>query len=523
MKKYIAFILALLLSASTCSVFAEEAEEYKIPTTVVFGVKPHEVELNAVELPNKEKISQIIFEGLQNHEQTISLGEYSVRCNTPAERDKAVSDLTSLCYIVLDAHPELFYAYTGFGCGWSYPAGCAETGPFEVNVVAPCYLDGAYEMREAFNIKIDNILKQTITDDMTDAQKAFALHEYLIANTNYGYLFQNAAGKWITVAELTNDIRNIFNTNEDDCTPEEWAAYQKVWQSHTAYGAILNGVGVCQSYALSYKLLCTKVGIECRTIYTESPDHVWNLVRIGKQWYHVDVTYDDPIIGSLNADGTQIAFGAVHTNFLASDNRIFNDNHKEDAYVYDSEAKDVYDYEKICTDTSYELAKLAEIKQPVYCYDGFYYYYDKDAFEYRKSPMNRSSSSVKITESDYIEAVNSAAAAPYTVSGDKTTASMYIDSEEPIASLRLRDLQKAGFSIASSDKTDTVNVWIGFYDESAVLLGCRLCTAPLKNGKADIDLSVVAPYQDAVQARIFIWDGQKGSLRPLTDEFLKIV
>lgn len=72
-------------------------------------------------------------------------------------------------------------------------------------------------------------------------------------------------------------------------------------QSHTQYGpegVLLRGKGVCQSYALAYMLLLDRMGIEARYVNSKAMDHAWNLVRINRKWYHVDVTWDDPAPGN---------------------------------------------------------------------------------------------------------------------------------------------------------------------------------------------------------------------------------
>ncbi len=59
---------------------------------------------------------------------------------------------------------------------------------------------------------------------------------------------------------------------------------------------MLDGKGLCECYAGSYYLLARMAGLECRFVEgeTKGTGHVWNLVRLGGQWVHVDCTYDDP-------------------------------------------------------------------------------------------------------------------------------------------------------------------------------------------------------------------------------------
>ncbi len=62
------------------------------------------------------------------------------------------------------------------------------------------------------------------------------------------------------------------------------------------YGALVNGVCVCEGYAEAFKLLCDREGIPCITVIGTGNGgaHKWNMVLMedGK-WYTLDATWDD--------------------------------------------------------------------------------------------------------------------------------------------------------------------------------------------------------------------------------------
>ncbi len=64
---------------------------------------------------------------------------------------------------------------------------------------------------------------------------------------------------------------------------------------YSIYGALVNGHAVCEGYARAFKLLCQSAGIECILITGDSKGvgHLWNMVKLDGNWYHVDVTWDD--------------------------------------------------------------------------------------------------------------------------------------------------------------------------------------------------------------------------------------
>jgi len=77
----------------------------------------------------------------------------------------------------------------------------------------------------------------------------------------------------------------------------------------TVYGALVENRAICTGYSHAFKLLCNRVGISCMTVKgtSKGEGHMWNVVKLDGYWYHVDVTWDDPIVagsmdGSLSYD-----------------------------------------------------------------------------------------------------------------------------------------------------------------------------------------------------------------------------
>ena len=65
---------------------------------------------------------------------------------------------------------------------------------------------------------------------------------------------------------------------------------------HTSYAAAVTGKAVCEGYAKAMQYLLYRCGIQCFTVNgkVQSGNHEWNIVRIGGEYYHLDVTFDDP-------------------------------------------------------------------------------------------------------------------------------------------------------------------------------------------------------------------------------------
>lgn len=68
---------------------------------------------------------------------------------------------------------------------------------------------------------------------------------------------------------------------------------------HKAFDIVTEGKGVCSAYTAAAQLLLHMVKIDCRRVPgTEQMNHTWNLVELNGNWYHLDVTWDDPTGGA---------------------------------------------------------------------------------------------------------------------------------------------------------------------------------------------------------------------------------
>ena len=64
-----------------------------------------------------------------------------------------------------------------------------------------------------------------------------------------------------------------------------------------ADGVLLNGRALCEGYSKAFAYLCQSVGIEtfCVIGRSNNESHMWNIVKLDGEWYHMDVTFDDPV------------------------------------------------------------------------------------------------------------------------------------------------------------------------------------------------------------------------------------
>lgn len=65
-------------------------------------------------------------------------------------------------------------------------------------------------------------------------------------------------------------------------------------------GPIIYAKSVCEGYSKAFAYLCQSVGIECLLVSgtADGGGHMWNMVKVDGKWYHMDVTWDDPLTTS---------------------------------------------------------------------------------------------------------------------------------------------------------------------------------------------------------------------------------
>lgn len=85
------------------------------------------------------------------------------------------------------------------------------------------------------------------------------------------------------------------------CTYDQRAAdsqmpLEEYPSSFTAYGALVKGRAVCEGYSRALQYLLQRAGMEATIITgfdSQKRAHMWNVVRVAGEQYHVDATWDD--------------------------------------------------------------------------------------------------------------------------------------------------------------------------------------------------------------------------------------
>ncbi|MDQ6421177.1 transglutaminase domain-containing protein [Paenibacillus sp. LHD-117] len=205
-------------------------------------------------------------------------------------------------------------------------AGEAETGPYnelELQLAA-----GFQSRSERFTVSYTGNRKQ-LSDNMTDIIRSALRHDDYSAYILESYLYTiRSWGNKSTIAvearfRETEDQtaavdRKVDETLAEILTPgmndhekikviHDWIVthveYDQSLSYYTAYDAITLGKTVCQGYSLlGYKML-EKAGLEVLIAEgsVNTGEHAWNMVKLAGSWYHLDMTWDDPVGASSDS------------------------------------------------------------------------------------------------------------------------------------------------------------------------------------------------------------------------------
>lgn len=104
----------------------------------------------------------------------------------------------------------------------------------------------------------------------TDFEKCRWIHNYLVKNIHYDY--------------------EAYKSHSQDSFPE----------AHSIVGVFVNKRAVCEGISKAFKYLCDKLQIEASIAcgiarledLGENNRHAWNIVKLGDEYTHIDVTWD---------------------------------------------------------------------------------------------------------------------------------------------------------------------------------------------------------------------------------------
>ena len=164
------------------------------------------------------------------------------------------------------------------------------------------------------------VLRNIVSNDMTDAQKLHAIYDWILWRVLYDY-------EVLDIARLSDAVKYESYYLESVLTDESY-------------------YGVCDAMSKAYTLMACIEGFECVRVIGEAGSsgnrggHAWNKVKLGGQWYIVDCTWGDASV-QLVAGGAHKE-AATHDYLLVTDAMVASNHFEQEGITYPATATTRY-------------------------------------------------------------------------------------------------------------------------------------------------------------------------------------
>lgn len=145
----------------------------------------------------------------------------------------------------------------------------------EVLYVTPKYVSGEGKALTNKQAKVEKevkrVVKSLIKKNMTEKQKHQAIYDYVVKKVKYDQA---------TFNKYKSGNSNTFTS------------------AHTAYGALVDYLAVCQGITAAYKALADEAGLKS-IVVTGTRDgipHTWNKVMVNGKWSNLDATIKNSLV-----------------------------------------------------------------------------------------------------------------------------------------------------------------------------------------------------------------------------------
>ena len=265
-RKLWIFVLIVALFASANAVFAEEETQLLTDHVELFseGGFPENLPIHSTFAT--ENFETYMIEQLNRGVAEIDISAYRL----------SLDEFSALYWAMLNKYPDLFFV----GGDYRYYT----PNPYMTRILPEYVYSGTklQQMKAIYNEGISAVVSHA-RQASTPVGMLLRANDYFCVNFEYD----------------TNE-----NKNDLIYSPELLFQQKK---------------GVCQAYMLAYRAVLNELGITNITVTSVEINHTWNMVYLDGDWYHIDVTWNDPL--------SDRPLRAMHTNFLLSDEGITATGH----------------------------------------------------------------------------------------------------------------------------------------------------------------------------------------------------
>ena len=258
---------------------------------LVFSAFPVTAYADELTGENRKALEALLIESVTEN-TPVEIGQFAV---TVEDLQKIYRRLLNSGRLPWNADTNFEYATDATGC---------------ITMFRPRHSEGSQFDERMYEEKMAELIAETCLEGMEPWQIVLNVHEYIITRCNYEYGTAN-----------------------------------------NSYSALIEGKTACYGYSRLFLEVMDRVGIDCKIVIAEGSGdgigHGWNVVLLDGDWYHVDLTWDDPI-GCPR-------YGFVrHNHFLKSDRQFQREG---DGHNFPWEVDVVCDNEKYSTAPAWENAE----------------------------------------------------------------------------------------------------------------------------------------------------------------------
>lgn len=276
-------ILALLLSVGICAAGAQTDVYASEPAVQEDGAAGNDAEVREEYVDLSDSVIQeggfpeavstsgkgrsAVGSGKEKEVQEALLAawdSFSTSCDL-ASYGLTKDDISTIYFGTLNTHPGYFYVESAYVV-WSSTGGIVS----KIEIQYTMNKSEAMKAAEEYDRAIADAVRGA-DSSWSDMEKALYVNDYPARNCQY-------------VKEASN--------------------------AHSSYGALVDKEAVCQGYALAFLELTRQLGVTCEMVTSASVNHAWNMIQVGDNYYHVDVTWNDPLNDMLGK--------ACHIYFMKS-------------------------------------------------------------------------------------------------------------------------------------------------------------------------------------------------------------
>lgn len=341
MKKFLAIFCVFCVLIGGIFVYAEPNQEITVSADIILygsnenvSAASYDDRFGGLNQTQINSLSDALFDCLYNMKSGINISSYGFYLHR-GENGNLYADqnLINIYSEVVATYPYLFNSQN-----FTVKAN-SET--LKISTLVPIYNVQTKEEYDAEVAFCKEHIESIIADmpkTLSDAEKVVYVQDFIAINFGYD-------------TRLFSDDEETFNKTIYDM-----------------YGFFTEGVGVCQAYTSTFNAIMDALGIHSESVIDRTDNHIWNVVEIDGENYHLDCTHDDPIFATKSDSVGSDFKGIVRRTCL-----LLNDDEIKAVKGHSEFHTPLSLSDIVCDSDHFSNAAFRNIDTPLSYYNGYWY------------------------------------------------------------------------------------------------------------------------------------------------------